>query len=237
MEKERAIRCVPSEMLERLKALAETLWNEKNPASVHLNAVLEEFDPDVRTLDHIVKEYETDYSGRLAFNAREHSQKESALREELAGARARSAELEKKRAEDLKKMEELKAALAAKDAALGEVKAKAAEDESALNARYVAKMQELYEKVNRKEMEMLARWEERNKGLEVRVQSLESDFAAKARQSALREKALEEDFNGRKAELIRTFDRIRADLEAREKTLVERERRKPGKPQSYSGDL
>jgi hypothetical protein len=237
MEKERAIQCVPEEMLARLKALAEKLWSDKNPASVHLNAVLEEFEPDIRALGQIIKEYETDYAGRLAFNEREHAQKESRLREEAADFGARVAELEKEHAAGMKKIEELKASLAAKDAALAELKAKAAEDESELNARYVAKMQELYDKVNRKELEMLSRWEERNKGLEAKVQSLESDFAAKARQFELRGKALEEDFNGRKAELIRTFDRIRADLDAREKALTERENRKPGKPPAYSEDI
>jgi chaperonin cofactor prefoldin len=224
MEKERAIQCVPAEMLERLKVLSEKLWNDKNPASVHLNAVLEEFEPDIRALGQIIKEYETDYSGRLAFNEREHAQKMERLKEENSDFSARLAVLEKEHAAGLKKIDELKAALAAKDAALAEVKAKSAEDESALNAKYVTKMQELYDKVNKKELEMLARWEERNKGLETKVQTLESDLAAKVKQFSLREKALEEDFNGRKAELIRTFDRIRADLEAREKVLAEREK-------------
>jgi hypothetical protein len=191
---------------------------------VHLNAVLEEFEPDIRALGQIIKEYETDYSGRLAFNEREHAQKMERLKEENSDFSARLAVLEKEHAAGLKKIDELKAALAAKDAALAEVKAKSAEDESALNAKYVTKMQELYDKVNKKELEMLARWEERNKGLETKVQTLESDLAAKVKQFSLREKALEEDFNGRKAELIRTFDRIRADLEAREKVLAEREK-------------
>jgi uncharacterized coiled-coil protein SlyX len=229
MEKERAIQCVPVELLERLRALAERLWNDKNPAAVHLNAVLEEFEPDVKTLGHLIKEYETDYSGRLAFNEREHAQKENRLKEEAADFSARLAELEKEHSVGIKKIEELKTALAAKDAALAakeaalaELKAKSAEDESSLNTKYVVKMQELYDKVNKKELEMLARWEERNKGLEGKVQSLESELAAKVKQFALREKALEEDFNGRKAELIRTFDRVRADLEAREKVLAEK---------------
>ena len=41
----------------------------------------------------------------------------------------------------------------------------------------------------------------------------------------MREKALEEDLNGRKAELIKTFDRIRADLEAREKAVAAHEKK------------
>ncbi len=223
MEKERAIQCVPSEMLERLKALAEKLWEGKNPASVHLNAVLEEFEPDIRTLGHIVKEYETDYAGRLAFNEREHAQKEARLKEEAEDCLARLGGLEKEHAAGLRKIEELKAALAERSAALADLKAKAAEDESALNARYVTKMQELYDRLNKKELEMLARWEDKNKSLEARVQALEADYAARAQQFKLREKAMDEDLKARKAELIKTFDRIRGDLDARERSLASRE--------------
>jgi hypothetical protein len=193
---------------------------------VHLTAILEEFEPDMRTLGHIITEYETDYSGRLAFNEREHVQKEGRLREEIEDFSVRFAELEKERAAGLKKIAELKAALNAREAALADLKSKTVEDGSDLNSKYVDKMQDLYDRVNRKELEMLTRWEEKNKGLDTKVQSLESDFGAKVKQFRLREKALEEDFNGRKAELIKTFDRIRADLEAREKALSEREAKK-----------
>ncbi|OGR44974.1 MAG: hypothetical protein A2X35_06150 [Elusimicrobia bacterium GWA2_61_42] len=220
MEKELAIQCVPAEMLQRLKALADRLWEDKNPASVHLNAILEEFEPDLKTLGHIIKEYEADYAGRLAFNEREHAQKESRLREEISDFSRRLFELDKEHAAGLKKIEELKAALNAREAVLSELKSKTLEDGSELNSKYVDKMQELYDRVNRKELEMLARWEEKNSGLDAKVQVLESDFAAKVKQFSLRERALEEDFKARKAELIKTFDRIRADLEAREKALA-----------------
>lgn len=224
MEKERDIQCVPTELLTRLKLLADQLWGNKNPASVHLNAVLEEFEPDVRTLGNIVKEYETDYAGRLAFNEREHAQKENRLKEEAADYGERLTVLEKEHAAGLKKIDELKTALAARDAALADLKAKTAEDESDLNSRYVARMQELYDRVNKKELDMLTRWEEKNRTLEVRLQTLEADYEARAKQFKLREKAIEEDFNSRKAELIKTFERGRADLENREKALLARER-------------
>ena len=224
MEKERDIKCVPTEMLERLRLLAEQLWEGKNPASVHLNAVLEEFEPDIRTLGNIVKEYETDYAGRLAFNEREHAQKENRIKEEAADFGARLAVLEKEHAAGLKKIDELKTALAAREAALADLKAKTAEDSSDLNSKYVSRMQELYDRVNKKELEMLTRWEEKNRTLETKLNTLEADYEAKARQFKLREKAIEEDFNSRKAELIRTFERGRADLDAKEKALVSRER-------------
>ena len=223
MEKERDIKCVPTEMLERLRLLADKLWEGKNPAAVHLNAVLEEFEPDVRTLGHIVKEYETDYAGRLAFNEREHAQKESRLKEEAADYGARLTVLEKEHAAGLKKIEELKTALAARDAALADLKAKTAEDSSDLNAKYVSRMQELYDRVNKKELEMLTRWEEKNRTLETKLQSLEADYEARAKQFKLREKAMDEDLKARKAELIKTFDRIRGDLDARERSLASRE--------------
>lgn len=223
MEKERAIQCVPVELLERLKAFGERLWTDKNPASVQLNAILEEFDSDVKTLGHIVKEYETDFEGRLAIKCRDHASREARLREEAEAANARLATVQTDYAAALKRIEELKSALGGRDADLAALKSKTLEDASDLNARYVEKMQELYDKVNRKELEMLARWEEKNKELEGKLKSLDSELAARTKQVALKEKALSEDYNGRKAELIRTFDKIRADMEARERALREKE--------------
>lgn len=223
MEKERDVQCVPAELMERLRSLASRLWEDKNPASVHLNAVLEEFEPDLKTLSHIIGEYETDYSVRLASRDREFEQREKRLREEAEETARRFAALESSHSAGLRKISELKAALASKEGEVAELKARTAEEESALNARYVAKMQELYDKVSRKELEMLARWEDKNKGIDGKIQDLENDYAAKLKQVRLRERALEEDFNARKTDLIRTFDKIKAGLEAREKALADRE--------------
>lgn len=258
MEKERAIQCVPVEMLERLKALAARFWEDRNPASVHLNAVLDEFEPDLRALGHVIKEYEADYSRRLASSQDEYAQKESLLRKMIEDLKARLAGVETSRAEALRRTEELKAALNAREELLAELKSKNAEYESGLNAKYSARMEELYSKVSKKEQEMmaqweeknkaletkalelnakadkkeaeiLARWEEKNKALETAARELESDYDAKGKQLKLREKALTEDFNAKKAELIKTFDRIRAGLEAKEKELASREAgRTPG---------
>lgn len=219
MEKEKAIQCVPVELIDRLKALGSRLWAEKNPVSVHLNAVLEEFEPDVKSLGHIIKEYEAEYAGRAAQYREDCARGEARLRKELEEVKARLAGVETSRAEALKRIEELRAALSERENALGALKVKTSETEGDLNSRYVAKMQELYEKVNKKELDMLARWEEKNKSLETRSQEFEAQQAARDRQLKVREKALEEEFNARKAELIRTFDRIREGLEARERAL------------------
>lgn len=232
MEKEIAIQCVPVEMIQRLKALGARLWENNNPAAVHLNAILEEFDPDIRTLGHIVKEYETDYAQRLAFIEREHAQKEGRLKEEVEDRASRLSQLEKEHSDDLKKIEELKAVVFARDEALMEIRPRLAEQESELNGKYVAKMQELYDKVNRKELDMLSHWEDKNRAAEIKIQTLESDSEARTKQFKLKEKALEADFNAKKAELLRSFDKIRAEFEAREKSLGEREAKKTanGKP-------
>lgn len=229
MEKERAIQCVPVEMVERLKALAAKLWEDRNPTSVHLNAILEEFEPDLKSLANTIKEYENEFSGRAASNQSKYEQKESRLKKEAEDLRARLAGTEASLREAIKKNEELKAAFNAREALVAELRIKTTEDEGALNAKYVGRMQELYEKVNNKELEMLARWEDKNKALETRVREAEDDYAAKTKQLGLRGKALEEDFNARKAELIRSFDRIRAGLEAKEKELSEREQGRPAK--------
>ena len=86
-------------------------------------------------------------------------------------------------------------------------------------------MQELYDRVNRKETDMIARWEDKNRTLDSRSGEVENVFAARVRQFRLKEKALEDDFNSRKAELIRTFDRIRLEFEAREEKLAAAEKR------------
>ncbi|OGR80216.1 MAG: hypothetical protein A2X32_06125 [Elusimicrobia bacterium GWC2_64_44] len=219
MEKEKAIQCVPVELIDRLKALAARLWSEKNPVSVHLNAVLEEFGPDLKSLGQIINDYETEYAGRAAKHREDCARGEARLRKEIEDLKARLAGSEAARAEALKRIEELRAALSEREDALGALKVKTSETEGDLNSRYVAKMQELYEKVNRKELDMLARWEEKNKSLETRSQEFEAQQATRGKQLKLRERALEEEFNARKAELIRTFDRIREGLEARERAL------------------
>lgn len=229
MEKERAIQCVPVEMLERLKALSAKLWEDRNPTSVHLNAILEEFEPDVKALANTIKEYEAEYSGRAATSQSRYEQKEARLKKEAEDLRARLAAAERSLSEALKKNEELKSAFNEREALLAELRMKTSEDEGALNARYVARMQELYEKVNKKELEMLARWEDKNKAVEAKLQDLDGEYAAKVKQLKMRELALEEDFNARKADLIKTFDRIRAGLEAKEKELAEREEGRPAK--------
>lgn len=229
MEKERAIQCVPVEMLERLKSMSAKLWEDRNPASVHLNAILEEFEPDVKALANTIKEYEAEYAGRAASSQSKFEQKEAWLKKELEELKTRLASAEASRSEAVRKNEELKAAFNAREAILAELRMKTAEDEGSLNTRYVIRMQELYEKVNKKELEMLTRWEDKNKALEAKQQDLDGDHAVKVKQLKMREMALEEDFNARKADLIKTFDRIRAGLEAKEKELAAREEGRPAK--------
>lgn len=229
MEKEHAIQCVPVELLERLKALSAKLWEDRNPTSVHLNAILEEFEPDMKALSNTIKEYEKEYAERLASSQSRYEQKENRLKKEIEELKARLAGLENSLRGALKKNEELQSVFSAREALVAELRIKTTEDEGALNSRYVARMQELYEKVNKKELDMLARWEDRNKSLEIRTRELDEEYAANTKQQKQRERALEEDYNARKADLIKTFDRIRAGLEAKEKELAEREEGKPAK--------
>ena len=229
MEKERAIQCIPVEMLERLKALAAKLWEDRNPSSVHLNAILEEFEPDIKALGQTIKEYEKEYSERQASGQSRYEQKENRLKKEIEDLKTRLAGFENSLRGALKKNEDLQASCREREALVAELRVKTTEDEGALNARYVARMQELYEKVNKKELEILASWEDKNKAVEAKLQDLDADYAAKVKQLKMREMALEEDFNSRKTDLIKTFDRIRAGLEAKEKELAAREEGRPAK--------
>lgn len=223
MEKERAIQCVPVEMMGRLKELSTKLWEAKSPASVHLSAILEEFEHDIKSLGQIIKEYETDYAARLAAGQVKSGQKEERLKKEVEDLKARLEKSEAARDEAFKRLAEFRTAVSEREALLSELKMKTAEQEGELNSRYVARMQELYDKVSRKELALLARWEEKNRDLEAKVHEFEGARAARDKQLKLREKALEEEFNARKAELIKAFDRIRVGLEAREKALAGRE--------------
>ncbi|HNW43231.1 MAG TPA: hypothetical protein PKI19_01930 [Elusimicrobiales bacterium] len=224
MEKELPIQCVPAALLARLKALAERLWADNNPSSVHLNAILEEFSPDVKALGQVVSEYEADCSGRLAAREAEHATREARLKDEIRALKEKGAELEKEDPGLLAKIAELKAAVRARDERLDELQAKAAEQERELNLKYVAKMQELYEQINEKELGMLAKWEEKSKKIEARAHTLEEEYDKRARELEQREKALEEDAKARKAEFLHIFDHIRAELEARGQALAAHER-------------
>ena len=122
MEKERAIQCVPAELLERLKALSAKLWEDRNPTSVHLNAILEEFEPDMKALSNTIKEYEAEYSSRVASSQSKFEQKEARLKKELEDLKVRLASVERSLSEALKKNEELKSSFNAREALLAELR-------------------------------------------------------------------------------------------------------------------
>ncbi len=229
MEKEILIKCVPAEMLERLKKLAKKLWDDSNPVSVRLNAIFDEFEQETQSLANMVEEYEAEYSARLESAKKGYAEKILYSEQKVSDLKVRLAELEKERGENKKKTAELESVLRRKETELDAIKVSASEGEGELNSRFVAKMHELYDKSNKKELEMYARWEEKNKAFDAKGQEFEGDYAARSKQLKLRERALEEDFNARKGELIKTFDRIRVGLEAREKELSAREKGQPGK--------
>ncbi|OGS10682.1 MAG: hypothetical protein A2285_05465 [Elusimicrobia bacterium RIFOXYA12_FULL_57_11] len=191
---------------------------------MHLNAILEEFTPDIKALGQIVREYESDYQSRLSAKEDDYSRREARLKAEVQALKVSVAALEKENAGNLEKTAQLNAAVHAAQGRIAELQSKAMEDEREINLKYVAKMQELYDRTGKKELDMLGKWEEKNKKLEARVQAVDNDYASRVRQYELKERALEEDAKARKAELINTFDRIRAELAAREKALLVRER-------------
>lgn len=223
MEKEKAIKCVPLDLVRNLQTLARRLWDEKNPAAVHVSALVEEFGDEVTSMEKVLGEYEAGYAGRLAIAEREHAEKVAVLESQIRDLKERVAATDAERAGLHKKMSELSEALRRKEAELADARAAGAESESELNSRYVARMQELYDKLNKREQEMLSSWEEKGRELELRAQAQEKARVEKARTLDAREKIMEDEFALKKAELIKTFERARAELEAREKSLAERE--------------
>lgn len=225
MEKEQFVTCVPTEMFERLKKLLDRLWEEKNPAGVHLGAILEEFGTDIKSLNGVVAEYEQDFAGRAKFMEEQYKDKINTLEAALTDYKTRILGVEQLRQEKDGKAGELAALLKAKEDELSIYKARLSEEEAALNSKYAAKMHELYDKIGKKELEMLAGWEEKNRALELRSEAAEKEYAAKYKQLKLRESTMDEEVNSRKEELIKAFDRARLELESRDKILSEREAR------------
>lgn len=223
MEKEKAIKCVPLDLVRNLQTLSRRLWDEKNPAAVHVSALIEEFGDEVTSMEKVLGEYEAGYAGRLAIAEREHAEKVSVLEAQIRDLKDRVAAADAERAGLHKKMTELAEVLRRKEAELADARAAGAESESELNSRYVSRMQELYDKLNKKEQEMLASWEEKGREMELRAQAQEKARVEKARALDAREKIMEDEFSLKKAELIKTFERARAELQAREKSLAERE--------------
>jgi len=220
MQKETLVKCVPVEMIERLKKLLERLWADNNPAGVHLGAIMDEFDSDIKALSGVLKEYEADFASRLKFTEEEYKTRIGTLETDLAGCKARMSGVDKNRGENDKKIAELSEILKRKEAELASAKGRFAEEESQLNSKYVAKMQELYDRVSRKELEILSRWEEKNNALDAKYGAMETEYAARSRQLKLREEALEKEFSVRKEQLIKTFDRVRLELNAREANVL-----------------
>ncbi|MDQ7772715.1 MAG: hypothetical protein RDU13_04220 [Elusimicrobiales bacterium] len=223
MEKEKAVKCVPLDLVRNLQTLSRRLWDEKNPAAVHVSALIEEFGDEVTSMEKVLGEYEAGYAGRLAIAEREHAEKVAVLEAQIKDLKERAAAGDAERAGLHKKMAELAETLRRKDSELADARAAGAESESELNSRYVTRMQELYDKLNKKEQEMLASWEGKSRELELRAQAQEKARAEKARALDAREKIMEDEFALKKAELIKTFERARAELQARERSLAERE--------------
>lgn len=223
MEKEKAVKCVPLDLVRNLQALSRRLWDEKNPAAVHVSALIEEFGDEVTSMEKVLGEYESGYAGRLAIAEREHGEKVSVLEAQIGDLKERVAAADAERAGLHKKISELSDLLRRKEAELADARAAGAESESELNSRYVTRMQELYDKLNKKEQEMLSSWEEKSRELELRAQAQEKARVEKARALDARERIMEDEFALKKAELIKTFERARAELQARERSLAERE--------------
>ena len=229
MEKETPVQCVPLEMIAALKKLLSRLWEDNNPAGVHLGAIMDEFESDIKALSGVIREYETDFSSRLKLMKEKHGEDVQALRSELEACRARLSGVEKTRSESSRNVYELEESLKRKEDECSALSFRLAEEESRLNSKYVAKMQELYDRVSRKEHETLAHWEEKNTVLEARCLAIETEYAARVRQFKLLEKTLEDEFKVRKVELIKTCDRIMLEVDARQTELSAREEKLAGR--------
>lgn len=208
MENEIAMQCVPTELMERLKKLSAKLWAENSPAAVHITALLEEFEPEIRSLRHIVKEFEN-----------VGSQRELRWKMESERLGAKLAAAEKDLAAAQRRIEELRSEALSREEVMSEMQVQQLQAKGEFSSKYASRMGELYEKINKKEQGVVAEWAEKYKVLEKKGEEMERQQAENSKRLEQREKALEEEFRSRKAELVKSFEELRVNLKAREMDL------------------
>ena len=110
------------------------------------------------------------------------------------------------------KLSDIKKTVIARDRELLELKTRLSDSEMEYNEKLAERKKEL-------EMERLRLQQK----LEEEGRKLQADHAQKQRTLEARKADLEADFNAKKLELIRTFDKVREEMELREKVLAARE--------------
>lgn len=229
MEKERAIQCVPVEMLARLKALAERLWSDNNPSSVHINAILEEFAPDVKALGYVVSEYEADCASRVLARHEEHTRAEARLQEEIQALKNTVAALENENASALENTAELRAAVRAGDARLDELKSKSLAAERELKSKLAEMEREAKARTMEVEREVKSKTVEAERELRSKALDTEEELKSKAMEVerelnhkyVARTQELYDQLNKKELELLAKWEEKNKELEARARAVEE----------------
>lgn len=220
---ENKIKCVPQEFIDRVREFEKKLWDAKHPLSVELSSIFGEFEDEIIPFDELSSNISKDYKAKMEHLSDNYKEKIKEYEGELNEIREENNKF-KKNIEDLKnKLSEAEILIKQKEEDIYKVRAEVSEEKSRLIKEFSIKAEELYENMRAKEEAMLKKWEEKNKILEQKMMSLEREYMKKIQELRLKEKMLNDDFNLRKKELIKTFDRMRIDLENREKMLFERE--------------
>lgn len=110
------------------------------------------------------------------------------------------------------KLSDIKKAVIARDRELLELKTRLSDSEMEYNEKLAEKKKEL----DGERLRLQQKQEEENR-------KLQAEYAQKQRTLEARKADLEADFNAKKLELIRTFDKVREEMELREKVLAARE--------------
>lgn len=127
MEKEKLVRYVPADMVNRLKKLLVRLWETKNPASAYLSAILNDLEPEVRSLNDTI----VDISSKERDTTIREKEKNWALeRENLRDEAERG--LEELRASAEARLEKTKVSFACEKAELSEANSRAQREIEAL---------------------------------------------------------------------------------------------------------
>ena len=112
------------------------------------------------------------------------------------------------------KLSDMKKTVIARDRELLELKTRLSDSEMEYNEKLAERKKEL----DAERLRLQQKLEEENR-------KLQADYTQKQRTLEARKADLEADFNAKKLELIRTFDKVREEMESREKLLTAHEGR------------
>ncbi|MBI4351149.1 MAG: hypothetical protein HY550_06900 [Elusimicrobia bacterium] len=232
MEKEKLVHYVPADMVDRLKKLLVRLWETRNPASAQLGAILEDAEPEVRSLNETLFDVSArERNAAIREKDRNWTREREKLREEAGRA------LEELRAAATARLEKAGVSFACEKAELNEALGRAqkeSEDLYSENRRMKGRLEEQEAELKRRLFEAKAEYDkESGRRIQEAVEQITGHLL-------LALKAAEQKFSDASAEAFRAKeenDRLRDALAARTRQLEESIAQQAGELEVKEHDL